>query len=286
MKPSVKANYDYAVLQATDNSIPFYESLGFKRVGAVMLDEADAKVPAQTFVTSKTTTYTVRTGETISRIASKHEVDVWDVLFLNRHILGDAKPSSKPMLNTVMLIPEKESTGEIKPRVPATDIEWHVAKENETPKMIAKMYNVGSTAVVQANKGRFPGLMATSRLKEGTRIKVSHFDVFDHEYKAYAHWSFPDKAYEEPEPSYMVSPQLCAPCFFSVCSHIDFRVDGQKAESSQRSRTKRSPPCRRVAQGTNSGVRGSLVALATFSCSSRYSISLRFRSIGRNSIFQ
>ena len=27
--------FDYAVLQATDNSIPFYESLGFKRVGAV-----------------------------------------------------------------------------------------------------------------------------------------------------------------------------------------------------------------------------------------------------------
>jgi hypothetical protein len=32
------ANYDYLALQATDNSIPFYESIGFVRVGAVIYD--------------------------------------------------------------------------------------------------------------------------------------------------------------------------------------------------------------------------------------------------------
>ena len=35
------ANYDYIALQATDNSIPFYESLGFVRVGAVCFDTKD-----------------------------------------------------------------------------------------------------------------------------------------------------------------------------------------------------------------------------------------------------
>lgn len=32
---ATNSNFEYAVLQATDNSIPFYESLGFVRVGAV-----------------------------------------------------------------------------------------------------------------------------------------------------------------------------------------------------------------------------------------------------------
>jgi ribosomal protein S18 acetylase RimI-like enzyme len=32
---TLDSTYDYVTLQATDNSISFYESLGFKRVGAV-----------------------------------------------------------------------------------------------------------------------------------------------------------------------------------------------------------------------------------------------------------
>jgi hypothetical protein len=39
MKPSANQNYDYVVLQATENSIPFYESMGFVRVGCITRDE-------------------------------------------------------------------------------------------------------------------------------------------------------------------------------------------------------------------------------------------------------
>ena len=39
LPPCAKYNYDYVVLQATDNSIPFYESMGFVRIGCIVKDE-------------------------------------------------------------------------------------------------------------------------------------------------------------------------------------------------------------------------------------------------------
>eukprot|EP01047_Picozoa_sp_COSAG01_P006010 COSAG01_NODE_214_length_21729_cov_684.831623_2_plen_77_part_00 len=39
------SRYDWAVLQATENSVPFYESLGFVRVGAVARCTHDAQRP-------------------------------------------------------------------------------------------------------------------------------------------------------------------------------------------------------------------------------------------------
>lgn len=219
MKGTSKANYDYVVLQATDNSIPFYESMGFVRVGAVMLDDADGKPSSRKsadeeleenpFVTSKVMAYKVTTGETLTRIAAKFECDVCDIIFLNKHILGEAQPSSKPKLNIMLLIPAKQAldTGTAF-AVPTGEIKWHVAKENETPRTIAKKFNVSCQDIVVGNKGRLPGLISSSRLKDGTRIKVSHFDIPGNEYQAYAHWSFPDSKYEEPEPSYMMVRKL------------------------------------------------------------------------------
>lgn len=37
MKGSDSKNYDYILLQATENSVPFYESMGFIRVGCVQV---------------------------------------------------------------------------------------------------------------------------------------------------------------------------------------------------------------------------------------------------------
>lgn len=202
LKATTKANYDYVVLQATDNSIPFYESMGFVRVGAVMMEDSQ---PKNSFVASKYKTYTVKKAESISSIAAKENVDVWDLLFLNQHVIGDeAKPSSKPLLETVLLIPQPEDPIE---HSAEGDVVWHTAKENETPKMIAKIYDVKVSDVVKANKGKLEGLAGTSRLRQGTKVKVSHFHI-QHDMKAYAHWSFPDKIYEEPEPSYMMALKL------------------------------------------------------------------------------
>lgn len=205
MKPTPKANYDYVVLQATDNSIPFYESLGFVRVGAVMRD-LDETNHANGFVSNSTETYTVSSGETLKSIASKLDVDVWEFLFLNRHLVGEAKQSDRPYLNTTLLVPCREKPhAKTEFKAAQNVIRWHVAKEDETPRTIARLYDVGHDDVVRANRNRLPTLLSNSRLKSGTRIRVSHFDAEYAEFKAYAHWSFPDKLYDEPEPSYMVS---------------------------------------------------------------------------------
>ena len=37
------SQYDYCVCQATDNAVPFYESLGFVRVGAIARYETTPK---------------------------------------------------------------------------------------------------------------------------------------------------------------------------------------------------------------------------------------------------
>jgi hypothetical protein len=232
LKATNRANYDYVVLQATDNSISFYETMGFVRIGAIMLDETmatdaattendqDAASPASVqtddlnfFVTSPVTTYTVKTGQSVAKIAQRFGVDVYDLLFLNRHILGDARPCDRPFLGTVLTIPvaKESATSSDTPPSPTLnpeEIQWHVAKENETPRIIAKIYNVNALDVVNANKVRLPGLISSSRLKEGTKIKVSHLHIIEKDYKAYAHWSFPDSRFEDPEPSYMMVRKL------------------------------------------------------------------------------
>ena len=246
-KPTIMANYDYLVLQATDNSIPFYESMGFVRVGAIMLEEDqnhnseedhsetmnhdNIQPPVtpevdDTHITSPVFTYQVKgTGETLTRIATKFHVDVYDILFLNRELLGmNARPCDKPKIHATLLIPKNSendsgnSSDKDDPStnidenpplyVPSDEIQWHICKENDTPRTIAKMYNVSTYDVVERNKGRLPGLISSSRLKENTKIKVSHLHVPDNLYKPYAHWSFPDSKYEDPEPSYMMVRKL------------------------------------------------------------------------------
>ena len=237
-KPTILANYDYLVLQATDNSIPFYESMGFIRVGAIMLEEdqnlnrldencetvavnTPATTDDDTNVTSPVFTYEVKSaGETFTRIAAKFHVDVYDILFLNRLLLGmNARPCDKPKIQAKLLIPKNSQNSNIaddltssnddtQPYVPSDEIKWHTCKENDTPRTIAKMYNVSTYDLVERNKGRLPGLISSSRLKENTKIKVSHLNVPDNLYKPYAHWSFPDSKYEDPEPSYMMVRKL------------------------------------------------------------------------------
>ena len=91
------SNFDYAVLQATDNSIPFYESLGFKRVGAVArysLREEDGSLADYKFEESHITShfywYTkTMEDETVRQVAAKLDIPVFDIIFLNRGLLYD-----------------------------------------------------------------------------------------------------------------------------------------------------------------------------------------------------
>ena len=262
-RPTAMANYDYVVLQATDASIPFYESLGFVRVGAIMRDVAEADEVG--FASNCTGTYTVNTSETLKVIAGKLGVELWDLLFLNRHIIGDAKGSDKPFLGTSLLIPRRQQESESLTSDAMIDIRFHVAKENETPRSIANLYNVNHADVVRANQSRLPTLLSNSRLKSGTRIRVSHLDAEYAEYKAYAHWSFPDKLYDEPEPSYMVRFFVSLALFNPNHTTHDetMSLDGSQAEPSKAQRAK-LPALSIVVAGSCGSVRTPKALTPTF----------------------
>lgn len=275
-KPKPNANFDYLVLQATDNSIGFYESIGFVRVGAVTFEDdnknkpppgprspaskrAKQKAPESTsdstssdssigsvtdtsmesdesgavvaeplapsspeksdglarpsnIVSSPLEVHIVAQGGwTPKDIASRHKVDPHDVVFLNRDIYPSLTVHSKLKKGTTIFVPKAKADAlhaSSSPQAPAeeeTPTKWFVAKENDTPRKIAKMHGVACKQLVQANVVRLPELQAASRLKEGTRVKVNNFDKADNLCTQYCHWSFPDDAsVDNGEPSYMM----------------------------------------------------------------------------------
>lgn len=253
-RASALANYDYIALQATDNSIPFYESLGFVRVGAVTLQppqlhddglstssshersssspgtssRSDASaslaaaeplppnspeklnslvLPADIVASPLMTYEVVRPGETPTQIAKSQGVDVWDIIFLNMELYKDLTPNSKLKRGTFLHVPAKRKSLDDEGNNEPT--KWFVAKENDTPKMIAKKFNLPCRKVVDANRSRLPELMASSRLKAGTRIKISNLDRHEDICEPYCHWSFPDdSSVDGGEPSYMMVYKL------------------------------------------------------------------------------
>ena len=243
MKPTSTHNYDYVVLQATENSKPFYESMGFVRVGAVTKEEVKAQdrrssMTSQTsssssscieaevlppdspekadtiatkyeIISSPNFTYTTKKkGETPNDVAKKFGVDVWDIIFLNKDIYKEICPTARLLEGTLLHVPKVDERKKRSSPTEQTSPTYYFAKENETPRGIAKMFGVDCLKLVEANKGRLEGLLSNSRLMAGTRLKVSNFDNDDDEYNAYAHWGFPDDEFEDQEPSYMMALKL------------------------------------------------------------------------------
>lgn len=294
MTATGKQNYDYVVLQATDNSIPFYESMGFVRVGCITEDEKieetqsksesskqnevstasdfekvsselvaesesiaastaevihdpvekvtadlvvdavaeklgeDAKgeeavdnttehdYPAEVVSSPVDTYVTQKPGELLSEIARRLKVNVWDIIFLNQHLFPDIVPRSRLMKGTSLLVPSETAkydaishAGRAKAAAGKTSaVQWYIAEDNETPKVIAKKFKVSCRKVVDGNKERIPDLQNLSRLIEGTRLKVSHFDLPHDKHVPYCHWTFPDDTLESSEPSYMMAKKL------------------------------------------------------------------------------
>ncbi|KAL3915459.1 MAG: hypothetical protein SGILL_005644 [Bacillariaceae sp.] len=255
-RASGSANYDYLAQQATDNSIPFYESRGFVRVGAVTYESRDphsrsvspafststtasewssaassvaveavelppgspekpeAIAVPKTIVSSPHFVYTV-TGPawTPNEISRKFKVSVWDVIFLNKDLYVDLKPTSRLKRGTLLHVPELpadeedpvQSSASGGTKSPGSPTKWFVAKENDTPRKIAKQFGLACNNLVSANRRLLPELQATSRLRAGTRLKVSNLDKIDEICEQYCHWSFPeDTAVEGGDPSYMM----------------------------------------------------------------------------------
>ena len=96
----------------------------------------------------------------------------------------------------------------------------YVAKEDDTPRIIAKMFGLDLQCLVKLNKGQYPTLTANSRLRKATQLRLPNpgdRDVFIPASKlnekgegwvAYCHWTFPDQKVEDMTASYMMVRRL------------------------------------------------------------------------------
>jgi len=128
LSSSTQGMFKFCALQATDNSIPFYEKMGFVRVGAVTDEQQDSGVGGKAsksdsdsvqsvqepkIVSSPVFTWhTNRHIMTLKEVASFHKVDVWDLIFLNHYLYPGLVPSSRLKKNTELFVPKNEDRGE------------------------------------------------------------------------------------------------------------------------------------------------------------------------------
>ena len=177
MAPTAEYNYDYVALQATDNSIPFYESMGFVRVGAVTdvipenKEEKEKQVKMQIVSSPFFIVNVPKHGETPLQYAKKYNVNVWDIIYLSHFLYPDMTPRSPLMKGTQLYIPKVEKMegkdAESNASATATQTQWHDALDNETPREIAKKFDVSLNDLLTANRSRIANLKANSKLIEG-----------------------------------------------------------------------------------------------------------------------
>lgn len=195
--------YDFVVLQATEGSIPFYESLGFVRVGAVcryLADDAEGPSNAageaesgsgteagqpgtvgydheKSYCTSKYYYYTdTRDNDTPRQIASRLKVDLDDMMFINQVLWGPdgITSGSKLRRGTPLRVPcsDDGSSGVTAPSPQSPVRKWHVCRENDTPKTLAKKLGVPVAALVKMNAPQYKGLTQTSMFRAGSKLLV------------------------------------------------------------------------------------------------------------------
>lgn len=210
LKATAHANYDYIVLQATENSIPFYESMGFTRVGCV---QGKAPSPNKYHTNPVNEYHTKMNGETPASIGKDFGVDPWDIVFLNKPLYPELVQKSWLKTGTKIFVPKVQSasktvTGNIGTKNASVAPKWYTAQENDTPRGIAKKFGVNFGKLLQANKMRYPDLIGHSKLLEGTLIQTNRFDIEESDTIAYSHWTFPDADQEDNDTSYMMAMKL------------------------------------------------------------------------------
>ena len=189
--PSAKRNYEYVVLQATTNSVPFYESLGFVRVGCITDNENFA--PPKEGATDNAS------GEE-SDGEEKKEGDGGDGEGSTvgpgrrgrRRANGtngagdlDAKPSAKPIDPTnaataaaatvaATAAPPAASEGDISaPEISSSPVDTYTTtKDGEKVGEIAKSLGVDVWDVIFLNHFTFPSMAPSSKVLKGTELFV------------------------------------------------------------------------------------------------------------------
>ena len=227
--------YEFMVLQASENSIHFYEHHGFTRVGALAryedeeclkrAAEADAEAhaagkevaAASNRTSSPTTTVSAKDNETPNQAATRLGVKAFDIMFLNKDIYPGLTTSSKLKGGTTLRVPVvKPPPTERTDGLPAV----YMAKNDETPRQIANKLEIDVKVLVNLNKRFLNGLTQHSRLKQNSKLRIPCQDGVPPEKDdwtlfgdvvGYRHWTFPDEhesAIESTGVSYMMARKL------------------------------------------------------------------------------
>ena len=203
-RPAAEMQYKWLVLEATDNSVSFYQSKGFIRVGAVashvesngeskaLRDEGSA-AERDGFERSATGWhYTAGGGggsaaegaETPITIAaaSRGRFSAADVIFLNKAVYPElcAETALPPGAQLRVPIDETDDgmgaddTCSVVEQLALRRAALYYCRENDRPRDIADECGVMVSDLVRLNKRWYEGLTASASLMEGTILRLPH----------------------------------------------------------------------------------------------------------------
>ena len=221
--------YRYVVTQATDGSIPFYERMGFVRMGAVQCtkrpevkeptdeDEPKKKKPKKSKLPpppqhiemiSRHDKYTIEgLDETCSTVADKCGVDIFDLVWMNQRRYPKLAADAPLKKGTVLQIPRSESIEEVRVENARHRQYWHVMEADNAFKTEAQALGKDPKTLLELNKAHpwLKGIQLSSILLKGTRLQLSGIDM---DFDEYCHWTFPDDDPALAERSYMMARKL------------------------------------------------------------------------------
>ena len=204
--------YRYVVTQATDGSIPFYERMGFVRVGCVTRTKRAGAEPADADaaagkrkrsssgggsgggggraataaaaaaaavaaesgdVIARRFEHVCENGETCATVAARHGVETFDLLFLNQRKFGPHLHKDTPFkTGTRLQVPSQLSVAEVREEESSTRQTWHVLTEESTLKAVGTLLNIPPRELLELNRGTIKGLQASVRLRGARRARL------------------------------------------------------------------------------------------------------------------
>lgn len=145
---SADSPYRFVVAQATDGSIPFYERMGFVRVGAVTASprleggkpcakkrKKDAAMSTLGEMASRTFEYVTEEGDTVAAIANRYGVEPFDMLFLAQRHLPQLHQHAQLAAGTRLQVPQPMSVEEVAASAAKMRDCWYVLGEDMTMRL-------------------------------------------------------------------------------------------------------------------------------------------------------
>jgi hypothetical protein len=177
-----------------------------------------------------------RTSEALERaLLSDSETPIKPLAGAEGSTSWDAAPSTVASRRSDITSADAQRNSGREPAVevatePIPESGRYEASENETPRGIAKRFGVNLDRLVQMNKADYPSLIACSRMKKGSWLRLprpgdrcefvpaSRLPTRGDNWSAYCHWTFSDQETDDVFPSYMMARRLERRSVASACS--------------------------------------------------------------------